>query len=171
MSRRPFIAQDRPCRFVSAKKRECPRCWVALVPEKRKVPGPDITVDVCPNCSGEYLDKGEIKKLTRNRDLHTLLTKHLGVDSDSELVCPGCGGVMDAEYLDADKETTIEVDVCLTCNGVWLDDGELAKLAKSETDFSKLSDEKLAELFDASEATRRQKAAMGGLFGMLRKRR
>lgn len=152
-------------------ERECPRCWVALEPEKRAVFGPDITVDVCPQCSGEYLDKGELKRLTGDRDLHALLTKHLGVDADSDLVCPSCGGIMDAEYLEVDKDTEVEVEVCLDCKGLWLDDGELAKLQDAETDFSKLSPEKQAEIFDAKVAESRRKKALGGLFGGLRKRR
>ncbi|MGB2727191.1 MAG: zf-TFIIB domain-containing protein [Halobacteriota archaeon] len=42
----------------------------------------------------------------------------------SKLVCPRCGGgLMDLEYAEE-----VEIDVCLVCNGAWLDNGELEGL-------------------------------------------
>lgn len=149
--------------------RECPRCWEPLEEEEREVFGPNVTVDVCPSCDGEFLDEGEIKRLTGDRDLHTLLTDHLGVDADSDLVCPGCGDVMDAELLELEDET-VEVDVCLGCRGIWLDDGELAKLEEATADFGELDDAKRAEIFDAETGGRRRKGLLGRLLSRLRRR-
>lgn len=149
------------------KARECPRCWKPLQEERRSVFGPDVTVDLCPQCSGEFLDRGEIRKLTGDRDLHKLLTKHLGIDSDSQLLCPACGGLMDAEHLELES-ATVEVDVCLSCHGVWLDDGELGKIKESDVDHSDLSSEKVAEIFDAKVASDRQRAANSTLGRILR---
>tara|TARA_B100001142_G_C13982128_1_gene519237 strand:- start:88 stop:411 length:324 start_codon:yes stop_codon:yes gene_type:complete len=94
------------------------------------------------------LDKGELLKLTSNRPLHNITTKYLGVDSDSKLLCPGCGSIMDMESVGG-----IEIDVCLQCNGVWLDSDELERLKVLDSkDIEKLSPEKLAELYDANKA-------------------
>ena len=58
------------------------------------------------------------------------------------LVCPRCGNTMDIE-----KAEDVEVDVCLTCNGVWLDAGELEKLQeKSEAGYHGDEAAKLEEL-------------------------
>lgn len=148
---------------------ECPRCWKPLDEQARDVFGPDVTVDACPACQGEFLDEGEIKRLTGDRDLHKLLTEYLGSDADSDLVCPGCGDVMDAEALTLESGT-VEVDVCLGCRGVWLDDGELAKLEETGTDFGDLDDEKLAEIWDQRVAEKRRKGLLGRLLGGLRGR-
>ena len=95
-----------------------------------------------------FLDKGELLRLTDNRPLHNITTKYLGVDSDSKLLCPSCGSIMDMESIDG-----IEIDVCLQCNGVWLDSDELEKLKELESkDIEQLSPEKLAELYDAKSA-------------------
>lgn len=130
--------------------------------------GPDVTVDVCPLCEGEFLDKGEIQRLTGDRDLHKLLTEYLGVGADSELVCPNCGDVMDAEMLELEDQM-VEVDACIGCHGIWLDDGELAKLQEASADFGDLDDEKLAEIWDAKTSPGRRKGLLGRLLGGLRR--
>ncbi len=135
------------------KKRECPVDWTTLVARKIPVFGPDIEIDCCPKCQGIYLDKGEIRRLTGNRNLNDLLTKHLGLDADSSYVCPRCGGLMDAEMAGSTR-----VDVCLTCKGVWVDHGELESLqADKTTDHTAFSSEKTAELGRAKSAVRRDR--------------
>ncbi len=102
---------------------DCPRCWVALQPEEVAVRGPKVIIDVCPTCGGVWLDQGELNKLLRDRKLSNYLTKHIGTQSKSQLVCPRCGWLMDIETAE-----DVDVDVCLNCGGVWLDAGELEKL-------------------------------------------
>jgi Zn-finger nucleic acid-binding protein len=148
--------------------RECPRCWKPLEAETRDAVGPDVTVDVCPECDGLYLDEGEILRITGDIDLHRLLTDYLGADADGELVCPSCGGIMDAEYLEVeDGEAEVEVDVCLDCHGIWCDAGELEAVASSSADFGDLDDEKRAELHDAGTGGGR--GLIRSLLGSLRR--
>jgi Zn-finger nucleic acid-binding protein len=134
-------------------KRECPRCWVEMVKEKVPVIGRDVVIDVCPNCGGVFLDKDEILRITGNRGLNRYLTKYLGIDSDSQLICPACGGLMDGEKVSEE----VIVDVCLTCKGIWLDAGELERIKNIEDDFSTLSPEKMAEVYDEATAKSRNK--------------
>ena len=138
--------------------RECPRCFPVLNPEVIRKGIWKVEIDKCTSCSGIYLDKGELMTLTGNRPLHHLTTRHLGVDSDSELLCPSCGSLMDDEYAEG-----IEIDVCLQCNGVWLDKNELDQLkAVDPAKMKSLSPEKLAELYDAD-----QSVSSGGLLSWL----
>jgi Zn-finger nucleic acid-binding protein len=114
-----------------------------------------------------FLDKKEIRTLTGSHSLGILLTKKLGLDSDSPLVCPNCGGLMDGE--DAGD---VRVDVCLDCKGVWLDAGELERLkAMDDAKFRAFSPEKIAELLKAKEIKQEERArAIRTLFGGLGRR-
>jgi Zn-finger nucleic acid-binding protein len=107
----------------SEKKYECHRCWVTMKKKEIEIFGPNIIIDVCPKCNGIWLDKGELGKVLKDRKLADYLTKHIGTKSRSPMVCPRCGMTMDIE-----KADDIEVDVCLNCGGVWLDEGELLGL-------------------------------------------
>ncbi|PJB21351.1 MAG: transcription factor [Euryarchaeota archaeon CG_4_9_14_3_um_filter_38_12] len=123
---------------------ECPRCWVKMNQTEINVLGPNVIIDVCPKCNGVWFDKGELKKILKDRKLSDYLTKNIGTQTKSELVCPRCGGLMDIE-----KAEEIEVDVCLECNGVWLDQGELEDLkSKSEKGFHGNETEKALEKWE-----------------------
>jgi Zn-finger nucleic acid-binding protein len=116
----------------SEKKYECHKCWVEMEKKEIEVFGPNIIIDVCPKCHGIWLDKGELGKVLKDKKLTDYLTKHIGTKSKSPMVCPRCGMTMDFE-----KADDIEVDVCLSCGGVWLDEGELLELKeKSKEGFT-----------------------------------
>ncbi len=110
-------------KVLSEKTLDCPKCWVAMEKEEVEVLGPNIVIDICPKCSGIWLDQGELNKMLRDRKLSDYLTKHIGTQSKSKLVCPRCGWLMDIETAE-----DVDVDVCLKCGGAWLDHGELEKL-------------------------------------------
>jgi len=127
--------------------RECPKDWTSLRKESRRSHLHTVEVDVCPTCQGIFLDKKEIRTLTGSSSLNKLLTKYLGLDSDSQLVCPNCGGLMDGE--DAGD---VRVDVCLDCKGVWLDAGELERLgAIDDAEFREFTPDKIEEILKAKE--------------------
>jgi hypothetical protein len=139
-------------------RRDCPRCFSELKSETIRKGIWNVEIDKCDSCLGLYLDKGELMTLTGNRPLHHLTTKHLGIDSGSELLCPSCGSIMDDEHPGG-----VEIDVCLQCNGVWLDKKELDLLKELDSSTLKtLSPEKMAELYDAE-----QSVPSSGLFSWL----
>ncbi|MGB7532388.1 MAG: zf-TFIIB domain-containing protein [Halobacteriota archaeon] len=143
---------------------DCPRCWVAMKKQEVDVLGPNVIIDVCPKCHGTWFDNNELKKILGDRKLADYLTKHIGTQSDSKLVCPRCGGLMDLEYAE-----DVEIDVCLNCNGAWLDYGELDKLKdKSEAGYKGDKDAKAVEEWEDMMAKRRVKG-LSGLFGRLMK--
>ena len=124
-------------------ERACPRDRTKLVPEQHK----DVTVDACPKCKGIFLDKNELKKLTGDADLNKYLRDMVGYDVDSQLICPACGGLMDAEHVRG-----VEVEVCLTCFGLWLDHGELDALVAAKGKPVETTAAKEEELKKAAEA-------------------
>ncbi|PIV67811.1 MAG: transcription factor, partial [Euryarchaeota archaeon CG01_land_8_20_14_3_00_38_12] len=67
---------------------ECPRCWVKMNQTEINVLGPNVIIDVCPKCNGVWFDKGELKKILKDRKLSDYLTKNIGTQTKSELVCP-----------------------------------------------------------------------------------
>ena len=126
-------------KIESEKKYECHKCWVEMDKKEIETFGPNIIIDKCPKCEGIWLDKGELGKLLKDKKLTNYLTKHIGTKSRSPMICPKCGNTMDIE-----KADDIEVDVCLTCNGVWLDAGELDKL-KDKSDIGFEGDQSVKE--------------------------
>ncbi len=127
--------------------RECPRDWSPLRKETRRSHHRTVEVDICPTCNGLFLDQKEIRTLTGSSSLNKQLTKYLGLDADSQLICPNCGGLMDGE--DAGG---VRVDVCLDCYGVWLDAGELERLgAMSDAEFREFTPDKIDEILKAKE--------------------
>ena len=108
---------------MSSEKIECPRCWVEMKIVEEEIFGPNIDIDICPKCNGIWLDRGELKKLIKDKEVTDYLTKNIGLKTRSPLICPRCRNLMDLE-----KAEDVEVDVCLNCRGVWLDAKELQGL-------------------------------------------
>lgn len=88
-----------------------------------EVTGPNVAIDFCPDCYGVWLDKAELAKILGEKEVTDYLTKDIGTQAKSSLICPRCRNLMDIE-----RAEQVEVDVCLKCRGVWLDQGELEGL-------------------------------------------
>ncbi|HUR69995.1 MAG TPA: zf-TFIIB domain-containing protein [Candidatus Thermoplasmatota archaeon] len=146
---------------------QCPRDRAALVEEEHEIPGFNVWADHCPKCAGVFLDKDELARLTGASNINRQVTKALGIDADSQLVCPACGGLMDEETF-----ANVTIDVCLTCQGIWLDAGELDAIgALDDKAFKALSPAKQAELFDQKRSALRSPLFGGlGMFSRGRKR-
>ena len=105
----------------------CAKCDQTLTPiTVRK-----IEVDRCEGCAGIWFDRHELDGILESGESHLLdaegghpseLDKHPGT-------CPRCTVALtryDSHMIDA-----LGYDHCSTCNGVWLDKGELATLASN----------------------------------------
>jgi len=102
----------------------CVKCTSVL--DRTTIGG--VEVDICPQCGGIWLDRGELEKLGAkdNSELDTLRSA-LGVDetkappipSDHTSPCPVCEGSLHEHQLG-----NIQVDICDSCRGIWLDKGE-----------------------------------------------
>jgi len=143
--------------------RACPRDGTPLVENEVAVFGPDVKVDNCPKCAGVFLDKNELKRLTGDAELNRYLRDHVGYDVDSKLICPSCGGLMDME-----ETSGVEVEVCLTCFGLWLDNGELEALNARKSGAPAMTPQKRAELDKAKGADSNRLKAERKKAGLLR---
>lgn len=81
-------------------------------------------LDVCPKCRGVWYDKGEITKITGDREVERLIVEY--AVGSSTIACPRCGGVVARRPIGE-----VTVDVCLTCHGIWMDRGELEVAART----------------------------------------
>lgn len=143
---------------------DCPRDRTPLVEEEHEIPGRNVWADHCPKCEGTFLDKDELERLTGQKNINRQVTKALGVDVGSHLVCPACGGLMDDEHFGS-----VTIEVCISCQGIWLDKGELEALGKlDDKAFKELSTAKQAEVYDQKRAAAR--FAGLGLFSRSRRR-
>jgi uncharacterized protein len=98
----------------------------------------DIEIDKCPQCRGIWLDPGELEEIqkTQEIDYSDRLEKHVNKDAvkynkerqlkSNTINCPGCEILM--EKHEHGHNSMIIVDICPSCHGLWLDEGELEAL-------------------------------------------
>ena len=102
----------------------------------------EVEIDYCTNCSGTWLDQGELELLLEASpgqiDLSDIVLKSKGWRR-----CPRCRKKMIKTRFPGTKT---EVDICPRDGGIWLDKGELFKIAKSHT--SNESFNKVKEFFE-----------------------
>jgi Zn-finger nucleic acid-binding protein len=99
--------------------RNCPRCKI----EMQLLRVNEIELDACPKCMGIWFDSSELDKIIGSKksfEEEAYLSKPLGGNID----CPSCRQKMG--YLTINNTT---IDFCKTCEGIWLDAGELTELA------------------------------------------
>jgi Zn-finger nucleic acid-binding protein len=103
----------------------CPKCRPEQMKEETFS---GITIDRCPVCKGIYLDKGELdallaKKLGPAVDQFAFTATSDVMDAVSG-TCPRCNQEMEPVV----GPEGIRVDQCMKCEGVFLEQGELATL-------------------------------------------
>ena len=94
-----------------------------------------VEIDVCPKCGGIWLDDGELSKLNtasfdslRKVDQAAIPSfKPLPPREDRLLMCPRDGERL-AQYQFAYR-SGIMLDSCPTCSGIYVDSGELSRIA------------------------------------------
>lgn len=113
-------------------------------------PGLDVKVDDCAECGGTFLDAGELKRLTGDKELAQYLSVARPSAAHVSIACPSCGSPMHAAAVGQ-----VVVDVCEVCNGTWFDGDELDALKARPKDQPILSErerelEKGALAYDAN---------------------
>ena len=91
-----------------------------------------LEVDQCFVCGGVWFDKGELDKYTTER-ITVIDSNSIGADMDRALdkkegKCPRCGVIM--KQTPYEKDTSVTIDVCEKCGGIWLDSTEIDRLEK-----------------------------------------
>ena len=106
----------------------CPRCHIAL--DLIEVDGERVLM--CQGCEGVMLRKlDHVMELSEQqlRDspaCETLFADHPEVDLLPPVLCPVCRQPMRRYVYSTDSG--VAVDSCVSGHGIWLDDGELAKI-------------------------------------------
>ncbi len=110
----------------------CPRCASVL----RGVNYEGTPIDTCDSCHGEWLDKAEILRINKAREVVFSEEDKLKVagaqkgvvkvlaQEQKALTCPRCGNTRMKTYNYA-YDSGVIVDQCPQCDGLWLDEGEL----------------------------------------------
>jgi Zn-finger nucleic acid-binding protein len=85
-----------------------------------------IEIDRCPTCKGLFLDKSEFEQMIVRRISADTFAYSLLSDTMDEVpaLCTRCDAPMAAHIGPAN----IRVDVCNSCGGLFLDQGEFAAL-------------------------------------------
>ncbi|GAK52473.1 hypothetical protein U14_03724 [Candidatus Moduliflexus flocculans] len=124
--------------------RTCPVCHIPLLQQHIQS---HIVLDVCPQCRGIWFDQGELQQTYSAEKLPQSLTGAISERRSPRTCsrcharlpllgdrCPSCGATALLECPSCLKTMrqrelqNIVVDVCDTCQGVWLDGGELQTL-------------------------------------------
>jgi Zn-finger nucleic acid-binding protein len=110
--------------------RPCPVCAQPLV----ESPLSGQKVDRCDIGCGTFFDAGELEAISAlARLFHAIDLDEPDIDTvpqreyDRVMACPADGQPMNPVDV-----TTVIMDVCGQCDGVWLDDGELCALRLAE---------------------------------------
>lgn len=104
----------------------CPRCQgvsLAMAVTKR-----GVEVDRCPSCKGIWLDKGEIFYFFKEPKALTAALRAAASDGQpGDLLSPKSGKPMKRI-----RVFDLELDLCSSTGGIWLDAGELETLSRKE---------------------------------------
>jgi len=101
---------------------ECPVCKHVMVVLELD----QVEIDYCTNCSGIWLDSGELELLFENEIEWDALFKTFVEDKsnpEKKYRCPICGKKMLKVFAGENKEVLI--DKCSNNDGLWFDKGEL----------------------------------------------
>lgn len=148
-------------------ERSCPHCGEPLASQRRQTADSVVTVDVCTNGDGVFVDAGEVEQLTLGRELYPLLLEELGTDVGAPRgECPQCNEIMGTEVLELEEED-VEVDVCTVCHGLWFEQGELSALWEIASSRPALREDEVAGIWDDELPDLDRRERLGQLLGTL----
>ncbi len=103
---------------------QCPRCQTEL--QKRQ--GDGVSALCCKGCQGLWLDRAKLAN-AKQADLPAVTAdfwEELDDWQEATISCPD-----DKSRLRTLSHRGVEVDICPTCSGLWLDKGEWEKLVEA----------------------------------------
>ena len=128
---------------------DCPACNERM--EKVFMPEAGVNVDICLNgCGGLFFDNRELEKFD---ELHENADKIIeavkgktfkAVNEDEVRICPCCGHPMTKMGA---ANGAVQIDVCNTCGGKFLDHGELEKIREYQDQDDSAVDELMNSIY------------------------
>jgi len=116
------------------------KCPVSKIDDLQSIHIGNVSIDSCPECKGFWFDNDELRKAKDIKvgdanwfdiDLWKDESKFSGAKSGKN--CPKCENVL---YKINYANSNVEIDVCKSCKGIWLDRGEFEKILKYVKDKS-----------------------------------
>jgi Zn-finger nucleic acid-binding protein len=106
----------------------CPKCNHTLTSRSED----QIEIDECPNCGGVWFDLGELKAVLGNEANFSFAGANSATPILDQLSgpCPRCGGTGHMTRLTHLARPDVIMDSCAVCYGIWLDGGEVNRLAE-----------------------------------------
>jgi len=94
--------------------------------------GLDLAAHTCAKCTGHWIALDDLRAAEQVVDVRLVHWKHLpGIETQGVLLfCPKCPGQKPMDKVVSIRDQRVVMDVCGTCNGVWLDYGELEAIQR-----------------------------------------
>ncbi|ARN57720.1 zf-TFIIB domain-containing protein [Sedimentisphaera salicampi] len=124
---------------------ECPVCKEPMIILELD----EVEIDYCPECSGIWLDSGELELLLGEAGESLALEK--AEVSEKKLRCPICMRKMGKVYIGSEK---VLVDSCPSGHGLWFDEGELNQVICSASGAESRIASLLKSMFENLEKTK-----------------
>jgi len=105
---------------------DCPRCQNKLNEEYIKDLNNQIPLHSCGNCEGIWISEPSLQTLEKITDIQLLEIKQVPSAKEQRvpLKCPVHNELI-MEKFKHPKDSAVIYDQCSSCNGIWLDKGEL----------------------------------------------
>ena len=110
---------------------DCPVCKNAMITLELA----DVEIDYCTDCSGIWLDAGELEQLLNDAEDTEKLLKSFKIDpncTEKPRKCPICRKKMQ-KIIAGDSTPLILLDRCRNNHGLWFDQGELHDIVDRAT--------------------------------------
>jgi Zn-finger nucleic acid-binding protein len=125
-------ADDDGVLLLGSAQEKCPICTSTTCLSKGSLES--FTLLYCAHCRGMLIDMDDfqplIAALRSHRDAPAaFLAPRSSADADRSLKCPMCGAAMDNHPYGGGGN--VNVDTCEACDVIWLDGGEVRKIASA----------------------------------------
>ena len=135
---------------------DCPVCKNAMITLELA----DVEIDYCTDCSGIWLDAGELELLLGEQGKSKQLLESFKIDSKSPeraRKCPICDKKM-LKIIIGSTEPALLIDKCQKGDGLWFDKGELQDIMdRAKLDKDNKIQKLLADMFGHNQKSQSQK--------------
>ena len=104
-----------------------------------------VIIDICQNCQGSWFDKGELDRLDDSVWTNVEKVEWHNISPDHKNIkCPKCN--INLEPLSPEDAKELIVDYCPSCQGFWLDKGELDRMREVSLKIDSETSKKMTKL-------------------------
>ena len=111
---------------------KCPKCENAT--EEKLMGDSNTKIDKCEKCHGLWFEFGELAMIHGEDEDAIEFWQRVEKGKVTDIACPSCPELklIEMSYLNQPLfgRHDIHIDFCISCHGMWLDDGELPKVIK-----------------------------------------